>query len=1107
MNIPHVTEIEIGAVKRLGRCESDDLKNQINRTHPNDIFGKAKESNNDNVAYIICPNCHNGTGKDKTPVKCDFKGDRWLYHCFAHGDLEGDLLSLIAKEENLILSNPDDMVKALAIGANIIGYNLTDADSFKKDLKAKKKSKRPLITFNEFKPADEKQPQQFDRLAESQTKLQCFFNAYKTFRGLSKETVARLNWGFLSDYKHPDNDFVFEAVIIPNDKGGILARAIKGNAKSNISPTATTTVCRPTDNNIIFVVEGAIDAASIAQVTNFKYGVIAIGGTTGIKNCVARLSELYSSKSVKPKIIVMLDNDSDDPNDFKHNPGQDAAHKLIPELLQLRFPVVNKIISDTPRRDPNTILNEKNGEEFLRNRIEEIVSESQSEFALAEKKISDSILIDEQISEWQTYNGNINPELLPKLKKAKEYLDGLNEFTINAANAQSSTTKHALALCKFYDCFAATVDKFYVKLAAAKTEAATAIKQMKDEGGEFVASPPVELQMLIKVSVRDLKAAVEPLVTKYKKAHAVFCKEELRRQNRELIEQKRANQILKKESQRLRLEELLSEDETPQRNEEIIELLKELCEWKHDKQGNPTEIKATAANMRLIFTYDPYISKLFGYDEFQDAPVFLKQALWRKNPCINKEWTDIDDSELRIYLRETYKELSNKDLINDYFNSYCSKNSFHVVKNFLKSLPQWDGVSRLEELFIKFLNVDDTPYTRSVTKNWLIAAIARIFNPGCRYQTALVLQGNQGIGKSYIIEQLGGQWYMELTENVDDSHADDAVKKGWIIELKEMSPTRKADINAVKAFIERASDTRRLAYARRASTSFRHCVFAITVNDEQFLRDPTGNRRYLILKCHRPARSYVEGLTDEYIQQIWAEAYHLYNEMFVDGFDERKLELKADIRNIAEEIAENYVRDDGMKGEIVACLENKILPPVLWDLLTRAERRDFIKNGRLVMTDAVTEFNHRRRARGGRADCVQRDVDLISNYLEPSQSNHWLRIEHKTIQGVETDEYILYGSDYREHICAAEIFNECFGNDKRKSMQRIHEVLSQIEGWHKDNNGKRIRNDRAYGDQKTIYYRDIDNQPEDRIPNQYDSIQTELADNYTIPFDPNDLPI
>lgn len=282
----------------------------------------------------------------------------------------------------------------------------------------------------------------------------------------------------------------------------------------------------------------------------------------------------------------------------------------------------------------------------------------------------------------------------------------------------------------------------------------------------------------------------------------------------------------------------------------------------------------------------------------------------------------------------------------------------------------------------------------------------------------------------------------------------------------------KKDIDANKRFIDSAKDTRRQAYDRRATTIPRHCVFFITTNNKMCLTDMTGNRRYPIIVCHNKPRQYVEGLTDQYIQQVWAEVFAHYNELFKDGFDERKLVLSRDSQIQSDEIAEDYLRDDGMESEIRAYLDTPILPPILWFLLTRAERYEFEKNGRLVMFDALSEFNHRRRARGGRTDTVQRDVDLISSCLSPEQNKHWLRIETIQMHGRPVDQYILYGSVLRQHICAVEIYNECFGNDKRKSPTRINEILNRIIGWHL---GARItRTDPAYLDQKKVFYRNVE---------------------------------
>ena len=533
----------------------------------------------------------------------------------------------------------------------------------------------------------------------------------------------------------------------------------------------------------------------------------------------------------------------------------------------------------------------------------------------------------------------------------------------------------------------------------------------------------------------------------------------------------------------------------------IADIRENLCEWKVDKKGKKLYILPSSKNILTIFNHDPNLKNLIGYDEFNGTIALTRRPVWSHYKRFTPEWTDTDDAQLRMYLRKNYAEFSAKELITQTVISISQERIFNAVKNYFAKLPKWDGKPRAETLFIKYLRVDDTPYAREITLNWLIAAVARIFEPGCRYQTALVLQGAQGIGKSYIIELLGGKWYLELTDSVDDSHASDAIKKGWIVELKEMAAMRKAEINAVKAFIERASEKRREPYAKNATETPRHCVFAITVNDNEFLRDQTGNRRYMILKCNSEKLGYVDGLTVEEIKQVWAEVLVKYSEMFKDGFDEKKLALSRETALKAEEVATHYLQDDGMAGEVRAFLDKKILPQYIWQLLTREERRKFFAEGRLVLFDGLADLNKRRRAIGGKEDVVQHDVNLISSFLDGVAGKDYVR-RNEVKRGEDTiEEFIVYGSEYRQHICAAEIFNECFGSDKRKTMYRISEILNQIDGW---TLGGRLRNaDKIYFDQRKPYYRDANNAPDDETEKRKKDAHD---DYYNEPIDPTDTP-
>ena len=442
--------------------------------------------------------------------------------------------------------------------------------------------------------------------------------------------------------------------------------------------------------------------------------------------------------------------------------------------------------------------------------------------------------------------------------------------------------------------------------------------------------------------------------------------------------------------------------------------------------------------------------------------VFLKCPIWRKEIKSNELWTDSDDAELRFYLREKYAELSNKELVADIFRHYANARSFNPIEKYFDNLPKWDGKKRAEELFINWLRVKDSPFSRQATKIWLLAAMSRALKPGCTFQAAIVLQGPQCIGKSHILEMLGGEWYGVLNDNVDDSHAIDAIQNKWIVEMKEMSAARKADVNKIKSFLDASSDNRRAAYERKAADVPRPNVFAITVNDENFLRDRTGNRRFWILKSQSKMFDFVKEvdgkvLDENYIKQVWAEVKVMYAEMFKNGFNDKFLRLSAENEIIAEKIASGFLQDDGLQGEIQAFVDIPIPENEIWELLTKDERNKFFKENQIKLY--ADDIQKRYEAKHGRKGCAD-FAAIISKYRDTYTNDNGQQV---------TNLCKIYGAVKREHICAAEIRNEYFAaNDKRISAQALNEILPQIEGWEL---GKQIKRDSAYGDQKKVFWR------------------------------------
>ena len=197
-----------------------------------------------------------------------------------------------------------------------------------------------------------------------------------------------------------------------------------------------------------------------------------------------------------------------------------------------------------------------------------------------------------------------------------------------------------------------------------------------------------------------------------------------------------------------------------------------------------------------------------------------------------------------------------------------------------------------------------------------------------------------------------------------------------------------------------------------------------------------------------------------------------YKELFKNGFDERKLELSSEAEHTGEEIVNTYLNDNGLTGEIEAFLKTKILPPVIWSLLTREERRKFSAENKFEITERDLRARFKNSAKKISAK-RQAEFDAATT---PSDAVLRSEVRDK-ITGEYVTCFVFFGTEYRQHICAAEIFSEAFApNDKRKSMPRTHEILAQLNGWHL---GKRIARDTAYGNQPKVYYRNDDNQPDD----------------------------
>lgn len=399
-----------------------------------------------------------------------------------------------------------------------------------------------------------------------------------------------------------------------------------------------------------------------------------------------------------------------------------------------------------------------------------------------------------------------------------------------------------------------------------------------------------------------------------------------------------------------------------------------LSELIYTQQG---ALKSTPENFLLIITNDPNLKEKMAYNEFSRRICVLGQLPWRKKNDLS-EWCDSDDSSLRIYISKIWR-ISSKQNCDDALNEVIKKNSFHPVRDYLESLS-WDGVPRIDTLLIDYMGADDKDYTRLVTRKWLCGAVARIIVPGIKFDTMLVLTGEQGVYKSTFFSTLAkDKWFTDSIQEVEGNQAIEKIMDSWIVEFGELQAFSKSETKAIKRFITSREDRTRLAYGRRTSYIKRQCVFAGTTNKSEFLKDETGERRYWPVEVNEKGRikDVMKELPNE-ADQIWAEALYYWRDKKELIYLSKEQEALA----VIEQEAHKEVNEK--EGVILEFLDT--LLPDGWSGMDIYKRRNFLDGADIlkgtIKRDKITVIEIWCECFGkNKADMKKADSLEINNIL------------------------------------------------------------------------------------------------------------------------------
>jgi predicted P-loop ATPase len=306
------------------------------------------------------------------------------------------------------------------------------------------------------------------------------------------------------------------------------------------------------------------------------------------------------------------------------------------------------------------------------------------------------------------------------------------------------------------------------------------------------------------------------------------------------------------------------------------------------------------ANLMIALRNAPEIADSFTFDEMMRAPI-LTRAL----PAVGhaedqlpypRPVRDADVSQLQEWLQREGLPRIGMEMTYQAVNLRAQERSCHPVRAYLDALA-WDGKPRLERWLSYYLGADPSEYVSAVGSMFLIAMVARIFEPGCKVDHLLVLEGEQGARKSTACSILAGQqWFSDGLPDIGDKDASIHLRGKWLIELSELSAIGRAEAEHLKAFVTRQVERFRPSYGRMEVIEPRQCVFIGTTNKSTYLRDETGGRRFWPIKV---GAIDIDALRHDR-DQIFAEAVKAYRDgkhwWPEEGFEREHIKPRQDDR-------------------------------------------------------------------------------------------------------------------------------------------------------------------------------------------------------------------
>lgn len=313
----------------------------------------------------------------------------------------------------------------------------------------------------------------------------------------------------------------------------------------------------------------------------------------------------------------------------------------------------------------------------------------------------------------------------------------------------------------------------------------------------------------------------------------------------------------------------------------------------NDKGG----IKSNSPNNVLLsFKADDQLSIYLKHNEFSQEHELTKDIRIGNTFFKKGELPSNFDSVVKVYFESVLGVAFSNQAMLDGMETFFSERSYNPVMEYMeKAAENWDGRKRINQMLQVYLGAEDIDLVSKIAEMWLVGAVAKVYDPYAKFDYVLDLVGGQGVGKTSLLQKLGGEWYTDAVTDFANKDNYDIMLKALIVNDDEMVASNRMSFAETKAFISKTSLRFRKPYMKRTEEFAKNFVLARTTNQKEYLKDKTGERRFLsVMADTSRQKKHPMEIEPETVEQIWGEAVTIYKagaDLMFDKETEEQLEI------------------------------------------------------------------------------------------------------------------------------------------------------------------------------------------------------------------------